>query len=82
MKNPPLYLVSVAGPKMYELNSNVWGDVIGKNSQFYEIITVEGNCIYFDVYAVSGILFDSFRLEKDQDGVKVIEHPLNEDFTD
>ena len=74
VKNPPLYLVSVAGPKMYELNKDVWSDVNAENTQLYQNITVDNNTIYYDSYDVTGKLFDSFRLEKDENGVnKLIE---------
>lgn len=77
VKNPPLYVVSVAGPKMYELNSNVWSEVTGKDTQLYQGITIDNQTLYYNSYDVTGKLFDSFRLEKDQNGVnKFIEQPL------
>lgn len=78
VKNPPIYVVSVAGPKMYELNSHAWSDVRGKDTQLYQNITVNNNTLYFDSYDVTGNLFDSFRLEKDSNGInKLVENPLS-----
>lgn len=76
VKNPPLYVVSVSGPKMYELNENVWSDVNGKDTQLYQNITVDNSTLYFDSYDVTGKVFDSFRVEKDKNGVnRLIENP-------
>ncbi|MDD4778202.1 MAG: hypothetical protein PHV53_07925 [Fermentimonas sp.] len=69
MKNPPTYVVSVAGPKMYELNTNVWSDVRAKDMQLYQNVTVDKNTLYFDSYDITGKLFYSFRHEKDENGV-------------
>lgn len=78
VKNPPLYVVSVAGPKMYLLGLKPWSDVRGKDTQLYQNITVDGNTIYYDSYDVTGRLFDSFRLEKNNNGVnKLIENPVD-----
>jgi len=69
VKNPPLYVVTVAGPKMYDLKSDTWGDVTGKDIQLYQHITVDNDTIIYDSYDVTGQLFDSFRLEKNENGV-------------
>lgn len=69
VKNPPLYVVTVAGPKMYDLKSDTWGDVTGEDIQLYQHITVDNDTIIYDSYDVTGQLFDSFRLEKDENGV-------------
>lgn len=74
VKNTPLYVVSVAGPKMYLLGLKPWSDVRGKDTQLYQNITVDGNTLYYDSYDVTGKLFDSFRLEKNESGAnKLIE---------
>lgn len=72
VKNPPLYVVSVAGPKMYKLSEDAWSDVRAENIQLYQNITVDNNTIYYDSYDVTGELFDSFRLEKDENGVNTL----------
>ena len=72
VKNPPLYLVSVAGPKMYNLDEEGWSDVRAKDTQLYQNITVDNNTIYYDSYDITGKLFDSFRLEKDENGVNTL----------
>lgn len=69
VKNPPLYVVSVAGPKMYKLRPDPWSDITGQDKQLYQNITVDKDTIFFDSYDVTGQLFDSFRLEKGANGV-------------
>jgi len=73
-KNPPMYLVSVSGPKMYGLNVNKWSDRIASETQLYQNIEVKDNVIHINVYTVTGELYDSFSLVKNKKGVnKVVE---------
>lgn len=69
VKNPPLYVVTVSGPKMYNLQSDSWSDVTAEDTQLYQHIRVENDTIFYDSYDVTGRLFDSFRLEKGAEGV-------------
>jgi len=38
VKNSPMYVVSVAGPKMYGLNTSFWSDRMASNTQLYQHI--------------------------------------------
>lgn len=72
------YVVSVAGPKMYKLNENVWSEVTGKDTQLYQYIKIDGNTLFFDAFDVTGNVFDSFRLIKNEHGVNtLIENPYH-----
>jgi acid phosphatase type 7 len=61
-----MYVVSVSGPKMYNLTTDRWMDRAGSNTQFYQIITIEENLLNFEAYMVNGELYDAFQLEKDE----------------
>ena len=67
--NPPLYIVSVAGPKMYNLNPNIWADRIASDTQLYQHITVNGNKIGYKAYTATGELYDAFTLKKNKKGI-------------
>ncbi|MGJ1430774.1 metallophosphoesterase [Sphingobacterium spiritivorum] len=60
----PVYLLSVAGPKMYQSDSERWMDVSAQNTQLYQVIRMTGDRLYFKSYKLNGELFDSFELSK------------------
>ncbi|WP_067146406.1 purple acid phosphatase family protein [Pseudotamlana agarivorans] len=61
----PVYVVSVAGPKMYGiLEEKRWMDRAAVNSQMYQIITIDDNTLKFRTYTAVDELYDSFDLIK------------------
>jgi 3',5'-cyclic AMP phosphodiesterase CpdA len=60
----PVYLLSVAGPKMYGSDSERWMEVSGAQTQLYQVIRVTDSKLYFSSYKLNGQLFDSFQLTK------------------
>lgn len=60
----PVYLLSVAGPKMYGYDSERWMEVSGAQTQLYQVIRVTDEKLYFSSYKLNGQLFDSFELSK------------------
>ncbi|MDB4582556.1 metallophosphoesterase family protein [Draconibacterium sp.] len=71
-KNPPMYMVSVSGPKMYGLNVNKWSDRVASETQLYQNIEVNNNTINVEVFTVTGDLYDSFSLLKKKNGVNQV----------
>jgi predicted phosphodiesterase len=67
-KNMPLYVVSVAGPKMYGLNTSFWSDRMGSLMQLYQHITVTPDQLEFKSFMVNGDLYDHFIILKDGKG--------------
>lgn len=63
-KERPVYLLSVAGPKMYESDSDRWMEVAASNTQLYQVIRVQDDRLYFTSYKLDGQVFDSFELAK------------------
>lgn len=62
-----LYVVSVSGPKMYDLNQEnkkFWMARAAEDTQLYQIITVDGNKLRYEARTVTGELYDAFDLEK------------------
>lgn len=60
----PVYLLSVAGPKMYDSDSERWMQVAASHTQLYQVIRVTDSKLYFSSYKLNGELFDSFELPK------------------
>lgn len=60
----PVYVLSVAGPKMYKSDSERWMDVSMVDTQLYQTIQVSKDKLQYQAYDVSGKLVDSFELTK------------------
>jgi predicted phosphodiesterase len=74
-RNHPMYVVSVAGPKMYGLNSNFWSDRMGSNTQFYQHISFSGDTLSYQSFTVAGDLYDDFVLIKNKAGINRVLEP-------
>lgn len=67
-----VYVVSVSGGKMYNLNPNAWNDHeadrerAAENTQLFQVITVDGNKLVYESYTAIGELYDSFHLLKNE----------------
>lgn len=59
-----MYVVSVAGPKMYDPSDDPWMFRKAGNSQMFQIITIQNNQLHYNAYTATGELYDSFTLEK------------------
>lgn len=65
----PMYVVSVAGPKMYELAEGTgWTDRRAKGIQLYQIIHVEPDRLRLEARTATGELYDGFDLIKQSGG--------------
>ncbi|WP_443946959.1 fibronectin type III domain-containing protein [Pedobacter sp. AW1-32] len=61
----PMYVVSVAGPKMYKIDVEPrWMDVFAEDTQLFQIISVDGDHLKYTAYKASGEIFDAFKLDK------------------
>lgn len=60
----PVYVVSVSGPKMYEVDPAPWMAATGSHEQFYQVIHVDDKSIRYNSYTVDGHLHDAFELTK------------------
>ncbi len=62
----PVYVVSVSGPKMYSINPELRGSMqcMARNTQLYQVITVEPGRLRFRAFTVTGRLLDAFDLRK------------------
>lgn len=63
-KTRPVYLLSVAGPKMYGSDSDRWMDKSGANTQLYQVIRLTDKKLFYTSYKLNGEVFDQFELSK------------------
>ncbi len=62
----PVYVVSVSGPKMYNLTFDKWMDRAASNTQLYQLISIEGDRLSYGAYTATGDLYDAFDLIKSE----------------
>ena len=59
-----VYVVSVSGPKMYNLQRHPFMTRHAEDTQLYQIIHVDGDKLHFEAFTVTGELYDAFTLTK------------------
>lgn len=59
-----VYVVSVSGPKMYDLNRKPFMVRVAEDTQLYQVIHVDGNELRFESRTAVGELYDAFTLKK------------------
>jgi len=76
-----MFVNSVAGPKQYEFSENGWDayaptgvtlDRMAENTQFYQVIGIDGDELHYQAYTADGVLYDEVRLHKSVEGRKSI----------
>ncbi|MCU0961869.1 MAG: metallophosphoesterase family protein [Pirellulaceae bacterium] len=59
-----VYVVSVSGPKMYNLNRKPFMQRAAEDTQLYQIIHIHGDTLRYEARTAVGALYDAFVLEK------------------
>lgn len=59
-----VYVVSVSGPKMYDLNVGDYVKRAGAGLQLYQIIDINGNELVYEARTATGEKYDGFKLRK------------------
>ncbi len=59
-----MYVVSVSGPKMYDISNDPWMERKARNTQLFQIITIDDNTLSYEAYTAHGELYDAFELIK------------------
>jgi 3',5'-cyclic AMP phosphodiesterase CpdA len=59
-----VYVVSVSGPKMYDITKGEFAKRTAENTQLYQIIEIDDKALNFKAYTATGQLYDAFSLEK------------------
>ncbi len=63
-KGPTVYVVSVSGPKQYDVGARDFFKRTASGAQLYQIIHVEKDQIKYEARVANGELYDSFLLKK------------------
>ena len=59
-----VYVVSVSGPKMYEIDRTPRTRRAAEDTQLYQIIRIDGPTLRFEARTALGDLYDAFELRK------------------
>ena len=61
-----VYVVSVSGPKMYEIGSRDWMDRAGENTQLFLKLSGTYNKVEYQAITATGQLYDAFEIIKQE----------------
>ena len=59
-----MYVVSVSGPKMYDVSDDPWMQRKARNTQLFQIISINDNILSYQAFTAHGELYDAFDLIK------------------
>lgn len=59
-----VYVVSVSGPKMYDITKGEFAKRVAEDTQLYQIISIDDALLSYKAYTATGELYDAFTLEK------------------
>jgi 3',5'-cyclic AMP phosphodiesterase CpdA len=59
-----VYVVSVSGPKMYDLKRGDWMKRAAEDTQLYQIVSIDGATLRYEARTATGQLYDCFELRK------------------
>jgi hypothetical protein len=59
-----VYIASVAGSKMYDIERQDWMRRAAEQTQFFQVIRVDGDALTYEARTASGTLYDAFELHK------------------
>jgi hypothetical protein len=60
-----IYVVSVSGPKMYNLDQKQFMVRVAEDTQLYQVIKIDGMKLRFESRTATGELYDAFELTKE-----------------
>ncbi len=64
MKGGTVYVVSVSGPKMYNLERQPWMQRAAEDTQLFQVIRIDGKHLRYEARTARGVLYDAFQLTK------------------
>jgi acid phosphatase type 7 len=63
-KSGTMYVVSISGPKMYDISNDPWMQRKARNTQLYQVISIDKDKLSYDAFSADGELYDAFDLIK------------------
>jgi hypothetical protein len=63
-KSGTVYVVSVSGPKMYQVDREDWMARTAARTQLFQVVRIDGNKLRYESRTARGVLYDAFELTK------------------
>jgi hypothetical protein len=63
-KSGTVYVVSVSGPKQYNVERATWMERAAQDTQLYQIVRIDGDRLTYEARTGRGVLYDAFELRK------------------
>ena len=73
-----VYVVSVSGPKMYDLQRHPFMVRHAEQTQLYQIIHMNGDKLHYEAYTAVGELYDAFTLHKQPGSINTLTEEIPE----
>lgn len=67
-----VHVVSVSGPKLYDITKGDYARRVAENTQLYQVIHIDGGELTYRAYEATGQLYDEFRLQKRKDAANLL----------
>jgi acid phosphatase type 7 len=64
MTSGTVYVVSVSGPKMYDVQKYPFMKRVAEDTQLFQIIHINNDKLQYEAYTAAGVLYDAFTLTK------------------
>jgi len=64
-----VYVVSVSGPKMYDVSNDPWMKRRARNTQLFQIISIQDDKLSYEAFTAHGDLYDAFHLIKSRKNI-------------
>lgn len=64
MTSGTVYVVSVSGPKMYDVQKHPFMKRVAEDTQLFQIIHINNDKLQYEAYTAAGVLYDAFTLTK------------------
>ncbi|MCP5110744.1 MAG: metallophosphoesterase, partial [bacterium] len=66
--NGAVYVVSVSGPKQYQVDRQPWMERLAEHTQLFQVIRISGDLLEYEARTARGVLYDAFALRKQEQG--------------
>lgn len=75
-----MFVVSVSGPKMYDVDELPWADRVAEGVQLFQHIRIHGDTLSYEAYTATGALYDAFDLIQQDEGPNRLVNRIPEDM--
>lgn len=72
------YIVSVSGPKLYQLDKQEWMHRSAEKIQLYQIIRIDSGELTYEAYTATGRLYDKFMLKKQEGATNLLTEAISD----